>query len=124
MFKEDHLASHVSAGRGRAQAHYIIYNTVMSKEEIQIPNTKYVIDTGAICLLMEAGSPFSVLERVLHMSAFLKPELYATHQPVVPIHTYDLVVCNIGDMEIRIYPAPVTLELPPDIHYLCAPFYA
>jgi hypothetical protein len=83
---------------------------------------KYVIDTGAICIIAEAQSVRDCLERLLIYSAIIKPSIFATYQPIVSIEQYDLIVCNVGEQEVRIYPIPPTLELNEQHFYLSAPF--
>lgn len=83
---------------------------------------KYIIDTGAICIVFQGTSPQNILESLLLFSATLKPELYVVHQPVISISNKDLVVCNIGDVEVRIYPCPYTITITEKSCYLSAPF--
>lgn len=89
-------------------------------------SNRYIIDTGAICFMAEGKSPRDVLEQFLVFSAYVKPAIYATHQPNISIESKDLIVCNIGDSEVRVYPVPVTLNMDYDKQvqamYLSAPF--
>lgn len=82
----------------------------------------YIIDTGAICLFMHGDSPRDTLEKLLILSATIKPSLYAIHQPIISMEDNNLIVCNVGDMEVRIYPCPVTIDVYPESYYLSAPF--
>jgi hypothetical protein len=89
-----------------------------------IPCTnKYVIDTGAICIIAEAQSVRDCLEMLLVSSAYFKPSIFATYQPTISIEQRDLIVCNVGEQEVRIYPIPPTLTLNEQHYYLSAPFY-
>lgn len=83
---------------------------------------KYVIDTGAICIIAEAESVRDCLERLLIYSSIIKPSIFATYQPIVSIEQINLIVCNVGEQEVRIYPLPLTLTLDESHRYLSAPF--